>query len=367
MRGSFFMNVIHYAGIEKNQSSGVSVIVPEIINSQSELMNICFYNYGRESFDINDKVIQFNGSQDDDYHNFPEPFNHPDIVVFHSPFGIKKSVSIAAMLIKERIPYIIVPHGCFSSNALTQKRIKKWIGMNFVFKKMFTGAAAIQFLSRGEMFASAYNDKGVVIPNGVRIPNNISQDKREIGDEGIKIVFIGRKDVYYKGLDRLIEACSLIKKELNELNVSIYMYGPYDKDGGTAFKQLIESKNVKGIVNDLPPVFGKEKENVLISSDIFILTSRSEGLPGVVLEAWSCGCPTLLTDGTNMADEACKNKCGWKALDAPKDIADKILHICRDRSEIAEMSEQARTYVRTHYNWKYIAKLYEQQYRKVLE
>ena len=50
-----------------------------------------------------------------------------------------------------------------------------------------------------------------------------------------------------------------------------------------------------------------------------------------------------------------------------KDIADKILHICRDRSEIAEMSEQARTYVRTHYNWKYIAKLYEQQYRKVLE
>lgn len=361
------MNVIHYAGIEKNQSSGVSVIVPEIINSQTELMNICFYNYGRESFDINDKVIQFNGSQDDDYHNFPEPFNHPDIVVFHSPFGIKKSVSIATMLIKECIPYIIVPHGCFSSNALAKKRIKKWIGMNFIFKKMFIGSAAIQFLSKGEMFESVYNDKGVVIPNGIKMPNSIRQGKRNSSDEAIKIVYIGRKDVYHKGLDRLIEACSFIKKELVELNVSLSIYGPYDKDGGTSFKRLIESKNVKGIVNDLPPIFGKEKEKVLISSDIFILTSRFEGLPGVVLEAWSCGCPTILTGGTNMADEAYNNKCGWKVSDDPQDIADLVLQICRDRKEIAEMSEQARTYVKTHYNWGSIAKLYEKQYRKVLE
>ena len=69
------MNVLHYAGIRKNMSSGVSVIVPEIVSAQSELMNVCFYNYGESSFETSNNIISLDRQSNDDYHTFLPPFN----------------------------------------------------------------------------------------------------------------------------------------------------------------------------------------------------------------------------------------------------------------------------------------------------
>ncbi|MEN1932826.1 glycosyltransferase [Escherichia coli] len=48
-------------------------------------------------------------------------------------------------------------------------------------------------------------------------------------------------------------------------------------------------------------MFGLKKEEVLESNNIFIMTSRYEGLPVSVLEALAYGNICLLTEGTNMA------------------------------------------------------------------
>ena len=358
------MNILHYAGISENNSSGVSVIVPEIISAQSELMNVCFYNYNEKSFKISDKVIQINKLHNDDYHTFPKPFNKPDVVIFHSPFGIKKSIRIAAMLRKDKIPYVIVPHGCFSDRALAKKKLKKKLAMNTIFKNMFSGATAIQFLSEGEKKSSIYKEKGIIIPNGIKLPE---KTKRNFKKNIVNISFVGRKDVYYKGLDLLIKSCTLIKEKLRELGMIISIYGPYDVDGGIEFKKLIHEKEIGNIVRDLPPVFGKEKEKVYLETDVIILTSRSEGLPGVILEAWSYGCPTILTDGTNMSEEAIKNECGWKVSYNCEDIASTILEVCTCKNEIKKKSTNAIKYVKEKYNWSNIAKQYYKAYANIIK
>lgn len=358
------MNVIHYAGIGKNKSSGVSVIVPEIINAQSQIMNVCFYNYGKESFEISDRVIKMNNTHDDDYHTFPEPFNEPDIVIFHSPFGIRKTVRLAKKLKKENIPYIVVPHGSFSTFALSKKRLKKWIAINILFKRMFENTSAIQYLSYGEKKASPFKIKGIIVPNGITMVEKV---KRKNDEQGIKLSYIGRKDIYHKGLDLLIKACGTIKEELLDMKVSLRLYGPYEGDEGESIKRLLKENNVDNIVFDCPPVYGKNKEKAFLETDIIVLTSRFEGLPGVVLEAWSFGCPTLLTPGTNMSEEAVKNDCGWEAEDNIQDIAAKIIEICKNRDEINKKSKQARCYVRENYNWNYIAAQYRDEYREVIE
>lgn len=361
------MNVIHYAGIRKNNASGVSRIVPEIINAQSQLMNVCFYNYGCESFNINDKVVVLNNKYDDDYHLFPSPFNKPDIVIFHSPFGIKKAVCIAKKLRYEKIPYIIVPHGCFSEYALAKKKMKKWIAMKFYFKEMFLGATAIQFLSVGEKNTSVFNEKAIVIPNGVLIPN-LSTNSRFNSDDRINFSYIGRKDIYHKGLDILIKACSMIKEEMKSKQILLKLYGPYEDDNkGETIKALIKENKVEDVVVDCPPVYGSEKERVFLKTDVIVLTSRSEGLPGVVLEAWTFGCSTLLTQGTNMADEAVENNCGWKVEDDIYKIADKIINICNNKADIAIKGRNARRYVKENYNWDHIADMYFRTYRKVID
>ena len=48
---------------------------------------------------------------------------------------------------------------------------------------------------------------------------------------------------------------------------------------------------------------GKSKEQVLLDADVFIQTSRTEGLPTAVLEAMSYKIPVLITKGTGLYDD----------------------------------------------------------------
>ena len=358
------MVVLHYAGISENKSSGVSVIVPEIVNAQSRILTVGLYNYGQSTFALKDEVVYIDNKDNDDYHSFPAPFNKPELVVFHSPFGLKKSIRIAKMLYEEKIPYIIVPHGCFSKYALAKKKFKKWVAMNIVFRSMFNNAAAVQFLSVGEKEASVLQEKAIVVPNGIHMPHNIIRKKNE---SKINITYIGRKDVYHKGLDLLIEACGIIKDELKELNVEVEIYGPNKEEDTQSVKDLISKNNVGDVVFDYPAVYDAEKSEKFIKSDIIVLLSRFEGLPGVILEAWSFGCPTLLTPGTNMSDEAVENNCGWKTQGDVQEIANTILEICMNRKSIEEKAAQTRTYVEREYAWEIIAEKYKKTYEGVIE
>ena len=62
------MVVLHYAGISENKSSGVSVIVPEIVNAQSRILTVGLYNYGQSTFALKDEVVYIDNKDNDDYH-----------------------------------------------------------------------------------------------------------------------------------------------------------------------------------------------------------------------------------------------------------------------------------------------------------
>lgn len=168
------MVVLHYANISRNKASGVSVIVPQIMNAQTEFAQIGFYNYGKEIFDTVQGVTRISDTySQDDYRTFPVPFNRPDIVVFHSPFGMPRIIALAKMLKKDGIPYIIVPHGCFSSFAMKKKWLKKRIARFLFMDRVVKSSACMQYLSDGEQRASVYDTKYFIIPNGIFAPEYV--------------------------------------------------------------------------------------------------------------------------------------------------------------------------------------------------
>lgn len=356
------MVVLHYARVSKNNASGLSVIVPRILDAQTSFARIGFYNYEKESFDTVEGVTRISDSQgSDDYHNFSAPFDRPDIVVFHSPFGIPQCARITKLLKKDGIPYVVVPHGCFSMFAMKKKRLKKSVARLLFMDRVVKDSAGMQYLSEGEKRASVYATKSFIVPNGIFVPEYMEKNKKEL----LEISFIGRKDLYHKGLDFLIEACGIAKEHLRS-NVRINMYGPASDDQSARIRQLITDHNVQDFVFNLPAVFGEDKKDVYLNTDIFVLTSRFEGQPVAILEAWSYGVPTLVTPGTNVAEECSENGCGWFVAADAKAIAERLIYLINNREEIAQNAKNAHCYVQKMYSWERVATLYHAAYRDIV-
>ena len=88
-----------------------------------------------------------------------------------------------------------------------------------------------------------------------------------------------------------------------------------------------------------------------------LLTSRYEGFPMTILEAWSYGNPCLVTPGTNVADEIAINNLGWTVNLTADSIADGIKKALKDYSvSRADYVSRCKEYVCKNYSWKIIAK-----------
>lgn len=341
------MIVLHYAGITNNEASGVSVVVPQIVNYMAQQCEVALYNFSDTRINLDDRAVFIENSGDFNYCSFAAPFNNPDLVFFHSPFGIPKINCVARKLRKDKIPYIVVPHGCFSKPAMRKKWLKKQIALKVFFKACLKNADAVQYLCENEKKDSVLTGKSIIVSNGVSVPkSNIKKFH-----ENKRFVFIGRKDIYHKGIDVLLEGCFLIKEKLEESGVVIELYGPGSKADLNSINESIEKKGIGKIVFNCGPIFGTEKKEVLKASDLFILTSRYEGQPFAILEAMSYALPVLVTPGTGFFDEIEKANCGYAVNFSAKDIADALLVAAYDKEKISLFSKNAYNYVKDVYSW----------------
>jgi glycosyltransferase involved in cell wall biosynthesis len=103
------------------------------------------------------------------------------------------------------------------------------------------------------------------------------------------ILLIGRY-TYQKNFENIIEAMSLIKDKCVGWRVRIIGDG---EDKGK-LQSLIKEKRLEEIVFLVPPTDNIEEE--YLNSSIFVMCSRSEGLPMVMIEAKSCGLPVVSFD-----------------------------------------------------------------------
>ena len=158
-------------------------------------------------------------------------------------------------------------------------------------------------------------------------------------DESAKIVTVGRFD-YQKGYDYLVQVA---KKVLAKSSDWIWeIYGSGDQDEVDKIRDLI---NENGLQEKLV-IKGLEKNQDLIYGDkgIYVMTSRYEGLPLVLLEAQqynlpivSFSCPTgpneIIEDGVNGYLVECYNT---------DKLSEKLLELMEDEVLRQSFSEHAK-------------------------
>lgn len=131
---------------------------------------------------------------------------------------------------------------------------------------------------------------GNVHKNIISIPNSITyeSDKRALLSNKI-VISVGRLS-YQKGYERLIEAWNLVNKKVSDWELHIYGEGE-DK---TILEDLINKYNLNNRIKIYPPTL--EIQDKIAESSIYVLSSRFEGLPMVLLESMALGVPIISYD-----------------------------------------------------------------------
>lgn len=284
----------------------------------------------------------------------------PDIVIFHALFYLKY-IKLYKILLSQNIPYIIKQHGAASFENYAKNHLKKVIAVKLKFGKFIKKANALSFLNveeKNNFSLIKYNSNYIIEPNG--ISSIIPKENYVIGEK-INFSFIGRIAYHHKGIDILLKAFKLLHDNPIKQEVEFNFYGPlYDE----IFKKDIAPYS--DFVKWHPPVTGTEKKEVYKRTDVFVLTSRFEGMPMGILEALSNGVPCLVTPQTNMSNLILSFNSGWVTELNEYKIVECIDKIVKEiRPNYADLSKNANNSVHD-YQWNEIVKNSIVQYETLI-
>ena len=207
-----------------------------------------------------------------------------------------------------------------------------------------------------------YDRTIIVIPNGVDLDifrNYTNVTECNIEKRHKKILFVGRlQDV--KGVKYIIEAMNIITKFYD---VNLLIVG--DGNDRERLEALVEKLKLNDVVSFRGKAPRSEIPKYMEESDIFILPSKSEGFPLVLLEAMASGLtivasnvggiPDIIKDGVNGLLTEPMNS---------NDIADKVLRILSDDRLREEILSNNKKYIEK-YDWRQISLQLEDVYLNI--
>lgn len=151
-----------------------------------------------------------------------------------------------------------------------------------------------------------------------------------------QIISVGRLN-YQKGYDRLIRAWQIVHKAHADWELKIFGGGELKDE----LLKLISDLNLNDSVRIYAPV--KDIYSEYLKSSIYVLSSRYEGLPMVLLEAMKYGLPIVSFTCKCGPRDLIEN--GVNGLLIPegdiKQLADGIIHLIENSEQRIEMGRQA--------------------------
>lgn len=170
------------------------------------------------------------------------------------------------------------------------------------------------------------------------IPNIVSfQTEDNAKFDAKRIIAVGRLS-RQKGFDYLIQVAKKLKNEIPEWQIDILG----DGDQREYLLNEIQKNNLNNFVNIKPATNNIMEE--LLKSSIYVMTSRFEGLPMVLIEAQECGLPIVSFDckeGPNQIVQDNKNGYLVEVGDS-NTFADKVISITKNEEMWNIFSENAK-------------------------
>jgi len=286
--------------------------------------------------------------------------NQPEKVIFHIHGAfIPQFYILSRLLVKNDLAYVYTPHGAYNSIAMERSSFKKKIYLALFERYLVKHAHKLHFIGASEKNGARklFSELNyALIPNGQNLEETVFEfhcfSKKDTNIFG----FVGRLDIKTKGLDILLKGFA--KHHMNSEEASeLWLIG--DGPERTRLQALAKYLKIENQIKFFGSRFGKEKLNLMANMDYLCLTSRNEGLPGVVLEAAAVGTPAIVSPETNVSEFIKSSQAGLylsqnNSENLSKELDKAVMYKLSGR--IKEMSTNAKKMVQQHFNWIGISK-----------
>lgn len=283
--------------------------------------------------------------------------NVADLYHLHSPWYLSTLAAVHAL--PKWTPMVITVHGFQPINTIAARILdvayKPFAGYIFsrVNRVIALGESEKQRLI-GEFDLPP--TKIAVIPNGIHPrehdvpPSTIDtiHEKYDIDPETPTVLYVSRL-VPLKNPGLLIDAVS---NHLSDLAMDVLLVG----NGDPSYVDDLKGR-ADDCIRFLSNLPFEDLQAVYHAADLFVLPSRSEGLPTVVLEAMNARLPILTTPVGALADVISHREHGWLLAPQPdeREIARAIRYYLEHPDERQEVGERNRAYVRSEFDWDDVA------------
>lgn len=309
----------------------------------------------------------------------------PKCDLYHTITTGYAGISAVINGIRHNVPVVLTEHGIYhrerrreiiTSHWIKEEYKSVWVKLFYIFSSMtYKHSKKITTLfEKNQLFEKELcsdSSKLMIIPNGIDVEKYSKINYRKEKDPFV-IGLVGRV-VEIKDVKTAIKAIALLRKKIP--NLKFLIIGPTDEEPEYFIqcKEMVEIFNLEDIVEFTGP---GNMMDFYPKLNLLLLSSVSEGLPLVILEAFASGIPVVATDvgacyelinGSNSVDDV-EGKAG--IVVKPKDyvgISNAIYELYSNDKFRFEASKIARLRVRKKYNLKDVVEKYRKLYLSVVK
>lgn len=195
--------------------------------------------------------------------------------------------------------------------------------------------------------------KHCVIPNPIDIDMFSMKEAKETGQKGKFTLTFGAVNAVstpYKGYQKLMEALDILEKEyLGERQSQAFIFGAEAGD---------ERLNQKIRIKYLGYLSERQMVELFHDTDIYVMPSLDDNLPGTIMESLACGTPVVAFNTGGIPDMICHKKNGYLAeYNNSEDLAKGIFWVMT-HNESNALGEFGRKHIINYFSEKIVAERY---------
>lgn len=256
---------------------------------------------------------------------------------------------------------------CFTAHGLLYEGFENRRARNRIFVRFITGFSAVsnKVASRHREYLG-WNRPIEIIANGVPAASQVDDDRvqtrAQLGCQPGEVLLLAIGNPRpEKGFEDLIDAVALLPADKN---FSLAVAGALnDSDYCRMLLRRVEERQLKNRIRFLG--FCQDTGSLYAAGDAFVLSSRSEGLPMVILEAMMAGLPVVATRVGGIPDAVGEHVLLVDPAH-PEQLAQAMDQLINDQTLRYELAVKGQAYVEKQFGVERMVDGYVSWYRKVL-